>query len=233
MLSLIGLILLRSFSRTVFLFFRHLGGLGLVLLGALDSSFLFMPLGNDLLIIGLISSERAHPQHLFGVIPMWIYYVLAAAIGSTIGVLLVDLVMRPMGEKGLEKFVSAGRIKKLKDKMEKHAGLAVITATLMPPPFPFTAVILTASALQYPRKKLLLATFGGRIVRFTIEAMLALEFGRRLERLINSRWVEYGVIAFIIIAVIGSFFSIRKWVTSGAEMPRLHARKVVERNAGH
>src|SRR6266700_1079558 len=125
---------------------------------------------------------------------MCIYYVFLASICSMIGVLLVDLIMRRAGERGLARFVKPERIAKIKAKMDSHAGLAVITATLMPPPFPFTAVILTASALQYPRKKLLLAVLGGRLVRFTIEAMLALAFGRKLERFLNSQIVEYVVV---------------------------------------
>ena len=225
MATFLFLVLLRSLSRTVYVFFRHLGGIGLLLLGILDSSFLVMPLGNDLLIIGLISAERRNPQYILGSIPIWIYYVIIASIGSVIGVLLVDLVMRRAGERGLARFVKPDRIAKLKRKMETHAGLAVITATLMPPPFPFTAVIMTASALQYSRKKLLLAVFCGRIVRFTIEAMLALAFGRRLDRFINSKFVEYAVIAFIAVAVIGSIISVSRWIKNSGDIKPLAARR--------
>ena len=112
------LLLAQTWGRTVFLFFRHLGGFGLLLLGVLDSSFLFMPLGNDLLLIALVSAGRRTPQHLFGVIPMWIYYVVMASVGSTIGVLLVDLVMRKAGEEGLARFVKPNRLKSLKSKLE-------------------------------------------------------------------------------------------------------------------
>ncbi|HZS48124.1 MAG TPA: VTT domain-containing protein [Blastocatellia bacterium] len=209
----VALILASSWGRTIFTVFRHLGGFGLLLLGVLDSSFLFMPLGNDLLIIALVSSQRSTPHYLLGFIPMWVYFVIMASVGSMLGVLLVDLVMRKAGEEGLQKFVKPKQIEKLKRKMEKRAALAVIAATLMPPPFPFTAVILTASALQYPRKNLLLATLGGRLVRFTVEAMLAIYFGRSILRYMNSDIVEYIVYAFIVIAVVGSIFSIRKWLS--------------------
>jgi len=192
--------------------------MGLLLLGILDSSFLVMPLGNDLLMIGLVSAERRTPHYIFGSVPMWVYFVIVASIGSMIGVLLVDLVMRRAGERGLQRFVKPERIAKLKLKMERHTGMAVITATLMPPPFPFTAVILTASALQYSRKKLLLAVLGGRLVRFTIVAMLALAFGRKLERFLNSRIVEYIVVGFIIVAAIGSIISVSKWIKSSGDI---------------
>jgi membrane protein YqaA with SNARE-associated domain len=183
---------------------RKLGGLGLFLMGILDSSFLFLPFGNDLLLISLVSSTRDSS--------IWTLYVLLSALGSVIGVLLVDLAMRKMGEEGLERFVKPDKIKRLKGKMEKRAGWALFLATLLPPPFPFTAVVLTASALQTSRKKILAAVFLGRLVRFTLEAVLALYFGRQVLKILDSEAVEYAVYGFIAIALIGSVFSIYKWV---------------------
>src|ERR1700761_2832075 len=74
-------------------FFFSLGGVGLLLLGILDSSFLFMPLGNDLLVVALTAS---HHQRM-------LYYAAMASAGSVIGCFLTDLVCRKGGEKGLEK----------------------------------------------------------------------------------------------------------------------------------
>lgn len=202
----LSFLLAASWASSIFTFFRRLGGLGLFFMGILDSSFLFLPFGNDLLLIALVSAGRGSF--------IWIYYVIMSSLGSVVGVILLDLVMRKMGEEGLEKFVKPDKIKRLKSKMEKRAGWAVFIATLLPPPFPFTAVVLTASALQCSRKKIILAVFFGRMVRFTIEALLAIYFGRRILAYMNSDVVEYVVYAFILIAVVGSIFSIRKWVSS-------------------
>ena len=49
--------------RSLALFFFSLGGLGLLLLGILDSSFLFMPLGNDLLVVALTAAHRERMRH--------------------------------------------------------------------------------------------------------------------------------------------------------------------------
>jgi membrane protein YqaA with SNARE-associated domain len=207
-------ILLAGFwTTTVLRYFLKLGGVGLFIMGILDSSFLFLPFGNDLLLILMVASNRDSL--------MWIVYVLMSAAGSVVGVLLVDLVMRKMGEEGLEKFVKPEKVKRLKSKMEKKAGWAVFTATLIPPPFPFTAVVLTASALQTPRKNILLGVFAGRLLRFTGEALLALYFGRRLLRIMESDVIEYLVYGFIAVAVIGSIFSVRKWVASRKGSPRM------------
>jgi len=180
-----------------------MGIFGLFLLSALDSSFLVLPFGNDLLLIALVSSHR---QGL-----TWIGYVIASAIGSVVGVAVIDALMRKAGEKGLERFVSEKRVKQLKSKIENKAGVTVFLATLMPPPFPFTPAVMTASALQSPRKNLLLAVFVGRLLRFGMEAVLALYFGRQLIAYINSDILSYLVYGLIAIAIVASTFSLIRW----------------------
>jgi membrane protein YqaA with SNARE-associated domain len=196
-------LLLAGSSLTVFRFFRRMGVFGVFLFSLLDSSFLVLPFGNDLLLIGLTSSDKSHI--------LWIGYVIAAALGSVLGVLLVDFLSRKMGEKGLQRFVGDKTLAKLKEKMEKRAGATVLITSLLPPPFPFTPVVMTASALQYSRGKLLAHVFVGRLIRYTVEAILALYFGRKLIRYINSDIFAYFVYALIAIAVIGSVVSVLKW----------------------
>ena len=214
------ILLASSWGYSIFAFFRRLGAFGLFLLSILDSSFLFLPFGNDFLLIALVSSDRSGPA--------WILYALMSSLGSVIGVLLIDLIMRKAGEQGLERFVKPKKIERLKSKMEKHTGWAVFWATLMPPPFPFTAVVMTASALQCSRKKILIAVFIGRLIRFTIESLLAIYFGRRILKYMNSDVIEYFVYGFLIIAVIGSIYSIRKWFGGGKSSERLRPREAAD-----
>lgn len=204
MLETLRPLLIVSTTRSVLRFFLRLGIFGLFLMSALDSSFLVLPFGNDLLLIALVSRNR---ESL-----IWIAYVIVSAIGSVVGVFFVDLVMRKAGETGLERFVSRKRIERLKAKLENKGGITVFVATLIPPPFPFTPVMMTASALQSPRGKLLIAVFLGRLVRFGIEAVLALYFGRHLIAFIDSDVVTYIVYALIGIAVILSTLSLLRWL---------------------
>jgi membrane protein YqaA with SNARE-associated domain len=177
---------------------------GLFLLGALDSSFLFLPFGNDLMLIALVSSDRS--------VLMAIGYVVASVVGSVLGVIVIDLLMRKTGEKGLERFVSAKRMDRLKQKLEKKTWLTVFIATLMPPPFPFTPVVMTASAVQCSRAVIIAAVGVGRLVRFSLEATLAMYFGRRVIAILNSPVVSYFVYGLIVIALVGSVLSVLKWV---------------------
>lgn len=197
-------IFLLSTSSFVLRTMLRLGTPGLFLMSALDSSFLVLPFGNDLLLIALVSSNR---ESL-----IWIAYVLVSAVGSVVGVFIIDLLMRKAGEKGLERFVKPRRLERLKAKLQNKLGITVFVTTLAPPPFPFTPVIMTASALQCSRKKLLGAVFVGRILRYTAEAVLALYFGRQVIAYLNSDVVSYIVYGLIAAAVVLSTLSLLRWL---------------------
>ncbi len=182
--------------------FLHLGALGPLLLGIADSSFLFLPFGNDLLLV--ISLARDH--RLFAT------YVPMAALGSTIGVLLLDIVCRKGGEEGLKKKLNPKRFEMLKSKIDQRAGFAVALACIAPPPFPFTAVIAAASAFEYPRAKLLLIAFFTRALRFSLVGLAAIEFGGGILRIARSTPFLYTMWAFIAFCVVGSVISVYGWL---------------------
>jgi membrane protein YqaA with SNARE-associated domain len=165
-----------SFVHSLFVFFVHLGAFGLLILGVLDSSFLFLPLGNDLLLVAL--TVRHH-----SLLPL---FVTAAAGGSTLGCYIIDLIVRKRGGAGIRKVLSAKRLKYVEKKIEHHAPAALLVATLAPPPFPFTTVIAAVSALHYPRGKMLGVIAAGRVVRFTILGLLAIWLGRHLLRITGT-----------------------------------------------
>jgi membrane protein YqaA with SNARE-associated domain len=180
----------------------HLGVFGPLLLGIADSSFLFLPFGNDLLVV--ILTARHHGQLPF--------YVVTAAIGSTLGVVLLDLVCRKGGEEGLKKMMKPRRLEYFKRRMKNQAGIAIGLACLAPPPFPFTLVIASASAFQYPRPRLLGLVFAARILRFTIVGWLAIEFGRQILRIAQAPETEAIMLGFIALCAIGSAFQVAQWV---------------------
>jgi uncharacterized membrane protein YdjX (TVP38/TMEM64 family) len=156
---------------------------------------------------------------------MWIAYVLVSAIGSIVGVFVIDTIMRKAGEKGLERFLSEKKIEKFKKKIENKAGVSVFVATVLPPPFPFTPVVMTASALQASRRTLLIAVFVGRLVRCTIEAVLALYFGRKLIAYINSDVVTYAVYGLMGIAAVLSTLSVLTWLRRNKTEGRIPSQK--------
>jgi len=149
--------------------------------------------------------------------------VIASVLGSIVGVSVVDVVMRKAGEKGLERFLKPEKIDKFKKKIENKAEMSLFVATVLPPPFPFTPVIMTASALQMPRRNLFATVFVARLVRFTIEALLALYFGRKLIGFLRSDVVTYVVYGVIALGVVLSTLSVITWLRrrkAGGRIPQ-------------
>jgi membrane protein YqaA with SNARE-associated domain len=199
--------IIHTIARALF----HAGGLGLLTLGAFDSSPLVVPMGNDLLVLAL--SARYHERVL--------YYVAMATAGSLIGCFGTDWISRK-SESGQRKFVSAKHLDYIRKQVEKRAGWTLVAASLMPPPFPFTAFVAAAAAFRYPRIKLLSFVGGGRFMRFSIEGALAIHYGRWIIKQSGSPLLEHIVIALIAISIGGSAFAIYQWM-EGSKRTARHA----------
>jgi len=192
-----------SWARSLINTFVRMGVFGPFLLEALDSSFFYVPLGNELLLFALIHKADGSRW-------MWAAYALAGALGTVLGVLVLDLVMRRVGAEGIERLVKPKSFARIKRKLESHAGWVVFVASALPPPFPFRVTIMSASALQSPRAPMLVAVFTGRALRFAAEALLILYFGRRFLSFMESPAFEYLIYALALVAVAGSAFTIYK-----------------------
>jgi len=171
---------------------------GAFLLGVLDSSLLFfLPFGIDAVVIYL----AARNHDLF-----WLYPLLATA-GSLAGAAVTFWIGLKGGEHGLERFVSGKRLERMRSKVRDSGAIALALPALMPPPFPLTPFILTCGALAVNRWRFFL-TFGGvRLVRFSIEALLARRYGRGILRVLQSDSFKMVIIAFVVLAVVGTIAS--------------------------
>ena len=186
-------------------FFFALGGVGLLLFGMLDSSFLFLPVGNDLLIAALTANN---PHHM-------LYYVAMATAGSTIGVALAHFVSSRTGKKAIEGDHKSRKIAFVERKVQQYGGLAIAVATLAPPGFPFTAFIVAAAALQFPLGKMLAIVASCRLVRFLVVGWLALYYGSRIMDMAKAPAFQIFLTVLIAVSIAGSIFSIWGWVRKG------------------
>lgn len=176
-----------------------------MLLGVLDSSFLMMPLGNDLLVVALTAY---HPGRM-------LYYVVMATIGSTLGVAIAHLVSSRMGQKVIEGPKKSRTVAFVERKMEKYGGIAIGVAALAPPGFPFTPFIVVPAALQYPLKRMAAIILVSRFIRFLTEGLLAKLYGRRVLEMANSPTLQTFVLVLVIISIVGSAISIWNWIRRG------------------
>ena len=97
-------------------------------MGVLDASMVFfLPLGIDFVVV-LMTARR---PELF-----WLYALLAT-VGSVGGAAGTFWVGKQAGERGLTRFVSVRRLRRVKARVQR--GTFVVAAlALIPPPFPFT-----------------------------------------------------------------------------------------------
>jgi uncharacterized membrane protein YdjX (TVP38/TMEM64 family) len=198
---------MHAIAATVFSLVLKFGGIGLLVLGILDSSYLFAPWGNDLLLVALTAR---YP----GVARM-IYYSAMSTIGSVIGCLIIDLTLRPLGAEGLERHLPKKRIEGLRAKIERSGGKALAIGSLAPPPFPFTAVVMAAAALQYPRRRMLILIGITRMLRFLVLGFLALRFGTQILSWAKNPVVQGLIIGLIVVCIVGSIVSVYGWIKRG------------------
>jgi membrane protein YqaA with SNARE-associated domain len=185
-----------NFFYSIFGFF--LTWWGAFLMAALDTSMLFfLPFGIDALVIFL----AARNEDLF-----WLYPILATA-GSLAGAAVTFWIGRKAGGGGLERLVPGKRLERLRCKVSERGAVALAIPALLPPPFPLTPFILTCGALDVDRWRFF-ATFGTvRLLRFGAEAALARVYGRGVLRILQSEPFQIAVIAFVVIAVLGTIIS--------------------------
>jgi membrane protein YqaA with SNARE-associated domain len=193
---------MHKFLRHAYLILAHLGGFGLLTLSVLDSSPLYVPFGNDLFMIAMTAKNH---RLLF-------YYAFMAATGSVLGCLTVDVLSRKGGEKGFERTVSRRRFDYIKRQVTRNAEWALVMASLMPPPFPYTGIVAGTAAFQYPRRRLLTIIFVSRFVRFSIVGILAILFSQKILQFARSSVVDYVAIALVVVSVAVSAFIIWTWI---------------------
>jgi membrane protein YqaA with SNARE-associated domain len=186
----------RAFFASIFGYF--LSPLGVVLLGVLDSSLIFfLPLGIDFVVILL----SARTPELF-----WLYALLATA-GSIIGAAGTFWLGRKAGEHGIARFVKPSTLKKVEQRVSHKGAVAVAALGVIPPPFPFTAFVLTSGALRANPWLFLTTLAGVRTVRFGVEAGLAAYYGRGIIRWMESQVFTVVVIILAVLAIGGTVVS--------------------------
>ena len=128
---------------------KPLGYWGLGAIALLDSSSIPVPM--DVIVAGYVWSDRSRV----------VLYVLAAAIGSTIGGLLPFFLGRAGGELFLLKRVDRVRYEQLRDRFERQEFLALLIPSMMPPPTPWKLFVFGAGVFEMKTSAFMLAVSSG------------------------------------------------------------------------
>jgi membrane protein YqaA with SNARE-associated domain len=142
----------------------------MILIGALDSSLLSLPEINDYLVVGRCIKQ---PSAVF-------YFPLFAAAGSVLGCLLLYTIMRRGGQAVLRRRFTRENIERVERAYARFGFLAIAVPAVLPPPMPFKIFVATAGTLEYPRWKFLVTVMIARSLRYYVEGVLAVFYGRRV-----------------------------------------------------
>jgi membrane protein YqaA with SNARE-associated domain len=180
---------------------RHLGGIGLILLGLVDNSVIPVTGSMDVLTIWLAARHREP----------WLYYGLMATLGAVIGGYITYALARKGGKETMERKLSKKRAAQVINAFERWGFAAVVIPALLPPPFPFLPFLLAAGAMQYSRKKFLGALVLGRGARYFLEAYFGFHYGRHILRFF-SEYYKPALAILIGLAVIGTALTLVEYL---------------------
>src|SRR5215468_9600729 len=163
-------------ASKLWIWIRHQGGPGLVLLGLADNSIIPLPGSMDVLTIYF--AVHHHKD--------WWYYALMATAGAVVGGYITYRLARKGGKATLEHRLGSKRTQSIYKRFERWGFWAIFVPALLPPPFPFVPFLLAAGALQYSRQKFLAALSLGRSLRYFLLAYLGVLYGRHFLRFFNK-----------------------------------------------
>ena len=169
------------------------GAFGLFIVALLDSTFVPLPSSADALMIVL---STAHPSWM-------LLYAFMATAGSALGCWILYLVSRRAGARALNRF-SDRKQQRVKHLIERYDMIAVLVATLLPPPFPFKLFVVTAGVFRFSLLRFMLAIIAGRAFRFLLEGYLAVRYGADAKEILAKYypWIGLGLVVAIVTFVI-------------------------------
>jgi membrane protein YqaA with SNARE-associated domain len=173
----------------------------MIVIGALDSSLLSLPEINDYLVVG-----RCFKDHT-----AVFYFPLFAATGSVVGCSLLYTIVRRGGQAVLRKRFNLQSIKRVEHAYERFGFLAIGIPAILPPPLPFKIFVATAGALEYPRWKFLLTVMIARSLRYYIEGILAVYYGRRVLLFMKDNGLVIISIVATVLLIIGVIYLAVNW----------------------
>ena len=169
------------------------GAFGLFVVALLDSTFVPLPSSADALMIVL---STAHPSWM-------LLYAFMATAGSAVGCWILYLVSRRAGARALSRF-SQRKQARVKHLIERYDMIAVLVATLLPPPFPFKLFVVTAGVFRFSLLRFMIAIIAGRAFRFLLEGYFAVRYGAEAKEILAKYypWIGLGLVAAILLFVI-------------------------------
>src|ERR1044072_5522483 len=173
----------------------------MIIIGALDSSLLSLPEINDYLVVGRCFRDHTAVY----------YFPLFGAAGSVLGCHILYTIVRRGGQAVLRKRFPLASIKRVEHAYEHYGFLAIGIPAVLPPPLAFRIFVAPAGALEYPRWKFLLTVMIARAVRYYVEGILAVFYGRRVLLFIRDNGlVIVSIVATLVLIGVGVYILLKR-----------------------
>jgi membrane protein YqaA with SNARE-associated domain len=163
-----------------------LGIPGLFAIALLDSAAIPIVGGAEALTMVLAWREPAH-------LP-WI--VLAGALGSTLGGLVLYRIGRAGGDLALSR-LEPGKREWMRKLVTRNAFWALLVGVMLPPPFPIKPLVLAAGVVGTPMAVFAASVFLGRVLRYSALGYLGIQFGDQAAQAVGDYYPQ------ILLAVAG------------------------------
>ena len=181
----------------------RLGGPGLVLLGIADNSVVPLTGSMDVLTIWLAAQHR----------DLWPYYALMATAGAVFGGYITYGLARKTGKEAIEHRLHQDKAKKVFRRFRRWGFKTIVVSAVLPPPFPMVPVLLAAGALQYPRKKFLVALTVGRGIRYSLIAGIGSLYAKQITGFF-AKYYKPAVLILVGLAVLGGILTLAEYLRS-------------------
>ncbi|MBI4470704.1 MAG: VTT domain-containing protein [Acidobacteria bacterium] len=192
--------------ETIKTWLLSIGVPGIFAIAVLDSSLLSLPEINDIIIVSQVIDE-----------PFKVLYLpLVTASGSVIGCLLLYAVAWKGGDAFLRKRFSKRGVQRVEEFYARYGMLALIIPALCPPPTPFKIFVATAGALRFPKTKFIVAILFARTVRYQVEGLLAVFYGKAVLNYIHRHALQTSL---IIVGSVALFYLGYRWLSRRNDQP--------------
>jgi len=177
-----------------------IGGPGLLVIAFLDSSFLSLPQINDILVVLMVTQNKA----------LMPYYAAMATLGSIAGCYVIYYLAERGGEAFLRKRLHAGHIERAMALYRKHGLLALMVPALLPPPAPFKLFVLMAGVAGIRPLHFVSAIAIARGFRYLLLGLLAVWYGDAALELMRTRGREVALwVVGLIVAAVAVWWVVR------------------------
>ena len=176
------------------------GGWGLFAMSFLDSALIPFPVVNDLALMVMASRRPA----------WWPIYALASTLGSVVGAYLLYGIARG-GGKFFWRKTTPQAVARAQRWLERNDLVAMLVASILPPPAPLKVFILTAGLLRVNALRFGLAMLVGRGLRFAADAWLGARYGVQAQDYLHR---NLGWTSLLAVVLIVGLALLRRWWNS-------------------